>query len=233
MTQALTVAIDGPAASGKTTLGELLARRLDYLFLDTGCMYRAVTLAVLRAGIDPNDEPAVVATALAVDLSIVPPGDAADGRLYTVYLDGVDVTWAIRAPDVDRNVSQVSAYRDVRQEMVRQQRAIGRDGRVVMVGRDIGTVVMPDAPVKLYVTASVEERARRRWEERRARGRGADYERILSDMIARDAFDGSREHSPMVAPEDAWHIDTTDRSPQAILDEVIARYFPATAAADA
>jgi cytidylate kinase len=224
--QPKTIAIDGPAASGKTTLGRLLADELNYLFLDTGCMYRAVTLAVLDAAIDPNDEAAVVAIARAIELDVLPPAGEGDGRLYTVIVDGADATWRIRSEAVDRNVSQVSAYAGVRTEMVARQRAIGQQGGVVMVGRDIGTVVLPDAPLKLYVEASVEERARRRWQERHDRGEEADYDQILADMVRRDRFDGSRAHSPMKAAADAVLIDTTSRAVADILADVLARFTP-------
>lgn len=227
------IAVDGPAASGKTTLGRMLADYLGYLFLDTGCMYRALTLAVLQAEVDPGDEAAVEALAQTVDIVVTPPNGAADDRLYTVLLSGVDVTWAIRTPEVDRNVSQVSAYAGVRREMVRRQRDIGRTGRVVMVGRDIGTVVLPDAPLKLYVIASVEERARRRWRERRSRGENADYDQILADMIRRDRFDGTRAHSPMVSAADAHIIDTTYVNPAELFDQIVADYISGVTTDDA
>ena len=156
------IAIDGPAASGKTTVGKLLAEAMGYLFLDTGCMYRATTLAVLQQGIDVEDETAVTQLAQSIDIDIQPINGNEDGRQYTVMLNGTDVTWEIRSPKVDGNVSQVSTYQAVRQEMVRRQREFGSRGKVIMVGRDIGTVVMPNAPLKLYVNATPEERARRR-----------------------------------------------------------------------
>ena len=141
----------------------MLAEALDYLFLDTGFMYRVVTLAALRRDIEVTDETAVTGLARTLKIDVEPAPEAEDGRLYTARLNGEDVTWAIRTPDVDANVSQVSRYLGVRQEMVRRQREFGRRGHVVMVGRDIGTVVMPEAPLKLFVTATQAERARRRW----------------------------------------------------------------------
>lgn len=199
----------------------MLAERLSYLFLDTGCMYRAVTLAALQGGVPIQDEPAVVNLARSMHLEIKTPAGENDGRLYTVLLGGRDVTWELRSSAVDCNVSQVSAYADVRVNLVERQRDIGGRGKVVMVGRDIGTVVLPDAPLKLYITASAEERARRRWQERRERDASSDYEQILADIVRRDGIDGSRLHSPMRPANDAVIIDTTGRPPKQILQEIL------------
>jgi cytidylate kinase len=204
-----TIAIDGPAASGKSTVGELLARHLGYLYFDTGVMYRAVTLAALLRGIPIQDEAAMTALAARLRIDVLPP-TADDGRQYTVLADGVDVTWAIRAPEVDADVSAVSAYPGVRRALVVQQRRVAEEGRVVMVGRDIGTVVLPDADFKLYLDASVEERARRRWREVQARGRDAEYEPVLLLMRRRDEIDSGRKVSPLRAADDAVVLDTTD-----------------------
>jgi cytidylate kinase len=216
------IAIDGPAASGKTTVGQMLADRLDFLLLDTGCMYRAVTWAVLQNGIDPADEGAVIALTEALDLEIEPPGSAGDGRLYTVLLDRVDITWQIRSAEVDVNVSQISAYRDVRRQLVNRQREIAGRGKAVVVGRDIGTVVLPEAPLKLYIVASAEERARRRWSETEERVGQTSYEKILQDIIRRDEYDGQREHSPMRPANDAIMIDTSDRQPEEVISAILA-----------
>ena len=215
-----TIAIDGPAASGKSTIAVLLARRLGYLYFDTGVMYRAVTWAALDRGIPIEDEAAV--TELSGDLhnDVLPP-QVEDGRQYTVLADGVDVTWKIRTPGVNANVSPVSAYRGVRAEMVRQQRRVAEGKRVVMVGRDIGTVVLPDADLKIYMDASVEERARRRWLEIKARGEETDYEAVLASMRRRDEIDSNREVSPLHAAEDAVVLDTTELSIEEVLAEAI------------
>lgn len=214
-----TIAIDGPAASGKSTVAELLAHRLGYLYFDTGVMYRAVTWAALLRGIPIEDEPAVTLLAEQLRIDVTPP-TADDGRQYTVLADGVDVTWAIRTPEVDANVSPVSAYPGVRRALVAQQRRVAAGGRVVMVGRDIGTVVLPDADFKLYLDASVEERARRRWREVRARGEEADYEGVLVSMRRRDRIDSNREVAPLCVAEDAVVVDTTDLSIEEVLAEV-------------
>lgn len=212
------IAIDGPAASGKSTIGEALARRLGYLYFDTGVMYRAVTWAALARGIPIADEAMVTALAERLHIDVLPP-TADDGRPYTVLADGEDVTWAIRAPEVDGNVSPVSAYAGVRRALVAQQRRIAAGGQVVMVGRDIGTVVLPDADLKIYLDADVEERARRRWREVQARGEDADYETILAAMRRRDAIDSNRHVSPLRPAEDAAVINTTGMS----IEEVLAQ----------
>jgi cytidylate kinase len=212
----VTIAIDGPAASGKSTVGEALAERLGYLYFDTGVMYRAVTWAALERGIPIEDEDAVTALARQLCIEVTEP-TAADGRQYTVLADGVDVTWAIRAPAVDANVSPVSAYSGVRRALVAQQRRVAAGVAVVMVGRDIGTVVLPDADLKIYLDATVEERARRRWREMEERGKEADYEVVLRSMRRRDQIDSSREASPLRAAPDAVLLDTTDLN----VDEVV------------
>ena len=215
------IAIDGPAASGKSTIGQLLAEKLDYLYLDTGCMYRAVTLAALQQGIDVADETAVSQLALQLEMNVLPAGNHEDGRHYTVILSEKDVTWDIRTPEVDKNVSLVSSYQGVREEMVRRQRNFGKRGNVVMVGRDIGTVVMPDAPIKLYMTATAEERARRRWQDRLNQGHQADLTAIVADVIRRDNIDGNRKLSPMRPAEDAVLIDTTKHTVDSILEKIL------------
>jgi cytidylate kinase len=199
----------------------MLAERLSFLYLDTGCMYRAVTLAALQAGVSIQDEPSVVGLAESMQLEIGPPSGENDGRLYTVLLAGRDVTWELRSSEVDNNVSQVSAYMGVRVNLVMRQRDIGGRGQVVMVGRDIGTVVLPDAPLKLYITASAEERANRRWQERKTRDDGSNYEQILADIVRRDGIDGNRSYSPMRPADDAIIIDTTGRPPSQILQEIL------------
>jgi len=213
----MTIAIDGPAASGKSTVGELLAERLDYLFFDTGVMYRAVTWAALERDVSVEDEKAVTALAERLDIAVTDPtGD--DGRPYTVLADGLDVTWAIRAPAVDANVSMVSTYRGVRRALVAKQRRIASNQPVVMVGRDIGTVVLPAADLKIYLDASVQERARRRWLEMEARGQGAGYQAVLDSMRRRDRIDSSREISPLRAAQDAVTINTTELDIKEVVD---------------
>lgn len=215
-----TIAIDGPAASGKSSAGEALAERLDYLYFDTGVMYRAVTRVALDRNVAIADEAGVTALAQQVQIDVQPP-TLADGRQYTVLADGEDVTWSIRRPEVDRNVSAVSAYAGVRAALTAQQRRIAGRGRVVMVGRDIGTVVMPDADLKIYLDASVEERARRRWREEQDRGNARPYPDVLADMKRRDAIDSTRKVAPLRAAADAVIVDSTNRSIDDVIDFVL------------
>ncbi len=222
MGREMTIAMDGPAAAGKTTVGQMLAETLGYVMLDTGCMYRAVTVAALNQFGDVSDEAAVVALAQQIDMEILSADGFADGRSYTLLLAGEDVTWQLRSPAVDAHVSQVANYKLVREAMVQRQRMIGEKGGVVMIGRDIGTVVLPDAPVKLYVIASPEERARRRLADRQAQGATVeDYEAILADIKRRDHIDSTREHSPLMAADDAHLIDTSGKLPEVVLSEMV------------
>lgn len=212
-----TIAIDGPASSGKSTVGIRVANKLGYLFFDTGIMYRAATLAALQKFNSVDDEAEVTRLSEVIDINIAQPS-IADGRLEDVFLDGVDVTWAIRDPYVEQHVSQVSAYAGVRKALTEKQRQIGCRGQVVMVGRDIGTVVLPEARVKIFLAASVEERARRRTAEINARGDSANYADILAGLQKRDSIDSTRKVAPLKAAEDAVVIDTDQMN----IDEVVA-----------
>jgi cytidylate kinase len=202
------IAIDGPAASGKSTIGALLAEKLGYIYFDTGVMYRAVTWAALERGTDIGDETSITRLAEQVRIDVLAP-TAEDGRQYTVMCDGCDVTWAIRTPEVDRAVSPVSAYPGVRAAMTAQQRRIGLAGHVVMVGRDIGTVVLPEADLKIYLDASAEERACRRLSECLARGETTGFEDVLAAMTRRDQIDSGRATAPLRPAEDAVIVDST------------------------
>ena len=209
MSPASIIAIDGPAASGKSTLARHLARRLGYLYFDTGVMYRAVTLAAISNGLDLMDEPSVTKLAEEVEIDVRPKDDPT-GTPFEVFLNGRPVTDQLRTPEIDSNVSRVSAYRGVRHAMTGLQRAIGKRGEVVMVGRDIGTVVLPDAEVKLYLDATVEARAHRRFDECVERGEEITYSSVLESMKVRDAYDSSREVAPLKPAADAVVLDTTD-----------------------
>ena len=214
------IAIDGPAGSGKTTLASLLAQTLDYLYLDTGEMYRALTWAALRDQVDINDGGAVTRLAQRVEID-VHPSKIADGRVNDVLLNGQDVTWEIRRPEVESNVSIVAAYPGVRHEMTVKQRQIGLRGHVVMAGRDIGTVVFPDAELKIYLDASAEERARRRFSENQARGFTLPYDEILASMRRRDEIDSTREVAPLRPAEDAVLVDSDELSVDEVLKKVL------------
>ncbi|HEY3217773.1 MAG TPA: (d)CMP kinase [Candidatus Limnocylindria bacterium] len=216
-----TIAIDGPAGAGKSTIGALVAERLGYVFLDTGAMYRAVALAAKRRGIDPDDGPRLGKLAREVRVLIGPPTKR-DGRAYTVLLDGDDVTWEIREADIDRIVSQVARVQEVRDAMVEQQRALAERGRLVMVGRDIGTVVLPGADRKIYLTASAAERAKRRDEELRARGQVRPRQELLQEILRRDKLDSERAVAPLKTAEDAVVVHTDGLAVGEALDRILA-----------
>lgn len=215
------IAIDGPAASGKSTLGYRLAELLGYLYFDTGVMYRAVTWLVLDRQVNPNDEAAVTALAEQVPIDVRPPS-VDDNRPCDVLVEGRDITWDTRQPEVESHVSVVSAYPGVRRALTAQQRRIGLRGQVVMVGRDIGTVVLPEADLKIYLDASAEERARRRYEEISARGGEANYDDILDKVIARDQIDSTRAVAPLRPAEDAIRLDSDKMDADAVFEHVAA-----------
>jgi len=213
MTRPLIIAIDGPSASGKSTLGRMLARELGLLYIDTGSMYRAVGLAVIESSANERDDLAVTSLAERIKIDL-----AGDPDSLRVSLNGRDVTGRIRDDDVTRVSSIVSTIPAVRRAMVRQQRELGRAG-AVMNGRDIGTVVFPDADIKFFLDAGVAERAERRLAEERVNNPAAEYEQTLADITDRDRRDTMREDSPLLAAEDAIVIDSTGLS----IDEVFQR----------
>ncbi len=217
--KSFTITLDGPAASGKSTLGERLAKSLHFLYLDTGVMYRAVTLAVIKKKVDVNDENLVTKVAEEMDLDIH-TATIEDGRSNDVILDGKDVTWDIRLPEVEAHVSQVSAYKGVRVAMTMKQREIGNRGGIVMVGRDIGTVVLPDAEIKLYLDASVEERAKRRYLELIHRGKQASYDSVLADLQRRDKIDSSRTIAPLRPAGDAIMVDSDQMNAEEVFQYI-------------
>jgi cytidylate kinase len=215
------IALDGPAASGKSTLGRTLADSLGYLFFDTGIMYRAVTWIALQRDMDLSDEAAITELAQKAQIDIRPPSKN-DGRACDVIIGEKDVTWDMRGNDVDANVSVVSAYAGVRQALSEQQRRIGLRGKVVMVGRDIGTVVLPEADLKIYLDASAEERAKRRYEEIIARAEKADYDEILRKVIERDRIDSTRAVAPLRPADDAVIIDSDKMDAAQVFKHVLA-----------
>ncbi|MCX6057316.1 MAG: (d)CMP kinase [Chloroflexi bacterium] len=215
------IALDGPAASGKSTLGLRLAESLGYLFFDTGIMYRAITWIALQRQLDLRDESTVTELAQTAQIDIRPPSKK-DGRACDVVIAEKDVTWEMRDGNVDANVSVVSAYVGVRQALSEQQRRIGLRGRVVMVGRDIGTVVLPEADIKIYLDASAEERAKRRYDELIARGERSDYDEILRKVIERDHIDSTRAVAPLRPADDAIIIDSDKMDADQVFHQVLA-----------
>lgn len=214
------IAIDGPAGSGKSTIGKLLAEYLDYLYFDTGIMYRAVTLAAINQGIDVENELRVSSIAKNVKIDLQTP-TINDGRDCDILMEGQDVTWDIRSPEVDAKVSIVSAYPKVRHILSEKQRQIGLQGRVVMMGRDIGTVVLPEADLKIYLEASLEERARRRYHERIQRREDVDYDSILAMLRERDRIDSTREFAPLKPADDSIVIDTDGLNIQQVFATIV------------
>ena len=202
----MVIAVDGPAGAGKSSVAKALAERLGLTYLDSGAMYRCVALAALERGIDPEDADAVGPLARGLEIAF-------DGA--RVILDGRDVSREIREAEVSAAASRVSVAPDVREAMVARQRALIRAADFVAEGRDIGTVVSPDAPLKVYLTATPEERARRRAAET-----GESVERVMAALRARDARDTGRQHSPLRAAEDAVVLDTTDLSVEAVVEEI-------------
>ncbi len=213
----MVIAVDGPAGTGKSSVSRGLARTLGTRYLDTGAMYRIVTLAVLRAGVDLADTPAIESAATDVPLSV-----GYDPDEDRAYLDAEDVSSEIRGDAVTKAVSAVSAVPAVRARLVGLQRELAAGpGSVVVEGRDIGTVVLPDADVKIFLTASAEERARRRNEQNVAAGLGNDYEGVLADVKRRDHLDSTRTVSPLRAADDALVVDTSDMSESEVIAHLV------------
>ncbi|HEV2422241.1 MAG TPA: (d)CMP kinase [Candidatus Acidoferrales bacterium] len=202
------IAIDGPVGSGKSTAARRVAELLGYTYIDTGAMYRAVALKALRAKIpmDATEKLVALAASARIDLR-------AQDETQRVVLDGEDVTRAIRTPEVSQAASKIAVIEGVRQVLVAEQRRAGASGGVVMEGRDIGSVVFPDAGLKVFLTASDEVRARRRWLEHQQKGDAIDLARTLDEIRERDRRDASREHSPLIRAEDAVFVDSTAMEP--------------------
>lgn len=200
----INIAMDGPVGAGKSSVADAVAARLGILHLDTGAMYRAMGLAALQAGLDLNDEAAVTALCAKTDI-LARVGENGQQTL----LNGVDVSTQIRTEEAGLAASSVSRFAGVRRAMVALQQGIAAKTDLLMDGRDIGTVVLPNAPVKIYLTASAEERARRRWEQNRAKGGTETYEQVLEDLKRRDVQDMSRAVDPLRPADDAVIVDTT------------------------
>lgn len=213
-----TIAVDGPAGSGKSSVSFAAAQRIGYLFVDTGAFYRAITLLALENHIDPAASAQVVTLTQTTNFDMTPDLKN-DGRQFTFWANGVDVTPQLHRPDVDAHVSTVAANGDVRAAVLEAQRQLAARGRVIMAGRDIGSVVLPDADLKIYIDASLEKRAERRYNQRVANNEPADLDAIREGLRRRDEIDSTRDVAPLRQPDDAVYLDTTDLT----LDEAIER----------
>ncbi len=212
------IAIDGPAGSGKSTVAKLVAKRLDFRYLDTGAMYRALAYKALSRGVSVSDENAVAQIAEHAEVTFVhEPGQPLPSR---VFIGGEDVTAAIRTPEVDDAVSSVAKLPLVREAMLAQQRLLGEGSNIVVEGRDIGTVVFPDAAVKIFLTASPEERARRRTAQQSSHGQVVDAQDVRDSILRRDTADSTRAVAPLIAAADAHEVDTTGLSISQVVERI-------------
>jgi len=214
-TKRLVIAIDGPAGAGKSTIAKMVAEQLGYVYIDTGAMYRAVTYKFLQSNM-PFDEEVVGKIAADINISFKP-----DDGSNKVFVDGVEVTEEIRSQAVTNNVSRVSAVSSVRVSMVDLQRKMGESGGVVLDGRDIGTVVFPNADVKIYLTADVEERVNRRYKELLSKNQIIDEEKLRGEIIARDKYDSEREISPLRCTDDAFYLDTSKMTKLEVVNKIL------------
>jgi cytidylate kinase len=219
MSKRISITIDGPAGAGKSTVARKLAEHLGFTYIDTGAMYRAVTYKALREGVDLKDEEALSRVAAAFRFEVAADKDG----IPRVYLDGEEVTEEIRSPAVSRNVSLVARVGGVRKEMVRRQREMARNGNVVMEGRDAGTVILPEAEFKFFLTASREERARRRQAELREKGLEVSLEQMAAEIEERDRIDSTREVSPLHPAHDAQIIDCSQLSAEEVVRVILGR----------
>ena len=213
MSKRICVAIDGPAAAGKSTISKIVTKKLGYTYIDTGAMYRAVTYYVMKKGVDPKNEEESVKLMPEIHIELKPDG--------TVLCSGEDVTRVIREPKVSGNVSYIASYKDIRLALVDQQRAMSNKVSVVMDGRDIGTYVLPHAEVKIFMIASAEERAKRRYKENMEKGIPCSLEDIIADVKMRDHIDSTRAFAPLKPAEDAIELDTTKLSIDEVVEEVL------------
>lgn len=212
------IAIDGPSGAGKSTVAKIIAQRLDYKYIDTGAMYRSVTYLALEQGFDLDDSEEVIA--IAKDIKIDFSAPAEDGSVR-VFVNGEELSQEIRQIEVDNNVSKVASIPEVREIMLKKQRKLAAENNVVMDGRDIGTRVLPEAELKIYITASLEERARRRHLELQERGDVIELQDVEEQIAQRDKKDSTREHSPLRKAEDAHEINTDNMTPAEVADRVI------------
>lgn len=213
----MNIAIDGPAGAGKSTVAKMVAEELSYIYIDTGAMYRAITYEAIQNNIDVNDERKLVELLKELDIELI----NTEGS-QRILLNGKDITEEIRSSDVTNNVSYVAKHQKIRQEMVKRQQLLAVKGGTVMDGRDIGTMVLPEAELKVFLTASVEERARRRHEEHLAKGQSSDYDKLINEIRQRDKIDSEREIAPLIKAEDAVEVNSTTMSIKEVVHSILA-----------
>ena len=217
----LIIAIDGPAAVGKSTMGKLIARELGYTYIDTGAIYRAITWKVLKNNININNEEMIYSMVLNTYITIERANKKSLNDYYHIFVDGEDVTEEIRNPMIDQNVSQIARLPKIREQLIYLQRELAEKGNIVMEGRDIGSVILPKADIKLYFTASEEERIKRRYKELIDKGYSVDYEEVKKQIVQRDEIDSKRKYAPLIKAKDAILIDSTEKSIEEVKDEIL------------
>ena len=213
----LAIAIDGPAGSGKSTAARELAQKIHFKYLDTGAMYRAVTLKVLKEDLDVNHEKKIVTFTKKLQLDFTP---ASGNKKSRIFVNNKDVTDKLRQPPVNENVSRIARIKGVRQLMVEKQRELANNGNIIMDGRDIGSKVLPEADYKFYITATLEERARRRYQDIKEKDPDISFEEVKKSVARRDKIDSERSYSPLIKPKDAYEIDTTHLSVQEVVNKL-------------
>jgi len=217
----LIIAIDGPAAVGKSTMGKLIARELGFLYIDTGAIYRAITWKVLKNNINISDENIISNLVSNICVTIKKANCKSLNDYYHIFIDGEDVTEKIRDPRIDQNVSQIARLPKIRKQLIYLQRKLAEKGNIVMEGRDIGSVILPQADIKFYFTASEEERIKRRHKELMNKGYSIDYEEVKKQIIKRDKIDSKRKYAPLIKAKDAIIIDSTEKSIEEVKDNIL------------
>ena len=217
----LIIAIDGPAAVGKSTMGKLIARELGFLYIDTGAIYRAITWKVLKNNINVYDEDIISNLVSNTYITIEKVNCNSLNDYYHIFVDGEDVTEEIRNPRIDQNVSQIARLPKIRKQLIYLQRELAEKGDIVMEGRDIGSVILPQADIKFYFTASEEERIKRRHKELINKGYSIDYEKVKKQIIQRDKIDSKRKYAPLIMAKDAILIDSTEKSIEEVKDKIL------------